>query len=81
MNKENKKNVIPDPQYLLKLAKAVMPFGKYAGIRLVELPEPYVVWYFRKGVPKGELGEMLSNIFEIKRNGLEYLFKPLIPKK
>jgi len=54
-----------------------MPFGKYAGWRLVDLPEPYVVWFSRKGFPKGELGELLSTVYEIKINGLEYLFKPL----
>jgi uncharacterized protein (DUF3820 family) len=67
----------PDPQYLLKLAYAKMPFGKYTGTRLVDLPEPYVVWFSQKGFPGGELGEMLRNIYEIKVNGLEYLFKPL----
>ena len=69
---------MPDPRYLLKLANTKMPFGKYAGFRLVDLPEPYVVWFAQKGFPEGELGEMLQNIYEIKVNGLEYLFKPLI---
>ncbi len=68
--------MIPDAQYLQKLAAATMPYGKYAGIRLVDLPEPYVVWFIRKGVPEGELGEMLQNVYEIKVNGLEYLFDP-----
>ena len=68
---------IPDANYLIKLAKATMPFGKYAGTRLVDLPEPYVVWFSQKGFPPGELGEMLQNIYEIKVNGLEYLFEPL----
>jgi uncharacterized protein (DUF3820 family) len=40
-----------------------MPFGKYAGRRLVDLPEPYVVWLSRKGFPKGELGELLSTVY------------------
>ncbi len=71
---------MPDPRYLLKLANTKMPFGKYAGFRLVDLPEPYVVWFSQKGFPEGELGEMLKNIYEIKVNGLEYLFKPLINK-
>jgi uncharacterized protein (DUF3820 family) len=69
--------VQPDKNAFLKLAQATMPFGKYAGRRLVDLPEPYVVWLSRKGFPKGELGEMLSTVYEIKVNGLEYLFKPL----
>jgi uncharacterized protein len=67
----------PDNNALLKLAQATMPFGKYEGRRLVDLPEPYVVWISRKGFPKGELGELLSTVYEIKVNGLEYLFKPL----
>lgn len=66
-----------DQNVLLKLAKAKMPFGKYEGYLLLDLPEPYVVWFFRKGFPKGELGDMLRTIYEIKVNGLEYLFKPL----
>jgi uncharacterized protein (DUF3820 family) len=69
-------HVHPDNNALLKLAQATMPFGKYTGRRLVDLPEPYVVWLSRKGFPKGELGEMLSTVYEIKVNGLEYLFKP-----
>lgn len=68
----------PDSADLLKLAEAKMPFGKYAGTRLVDLPEPYVVWFSRKGFPDGELGRMLKAVYEIKVNGLEYLFKPLI---
>ncbi|RJP85129.1 MAG: hypothetical protein C4518_17375 [Desulfobacteraceae bacterium] len=68
---------VPDTAYLLKLAKAVMPYGKYAGVRLVDLPEPYVIWFSQKGFPKGELGELLKNIYEIKVNGLEFLFTPL----
>lgn len=67
----------PDPQYLLKLARTKMPFGRYRGLLLVDLPEPYVVWFSRKGFPKGELGEMLRSVYEIKVNGLEYLFRPL----
>jgi uncharacterized protein len=68
--------VRPDKHAFLKLARATMPFGKYAGWRLVDLPEPYVVWLAGKGFPKGELGEMLGTVYEIKVNGLEYLFKP-----
>jgi uncharacterized protein (DUF3820 family) len=70
-------HVQPDHHVFLKLAQATMPFGKYAGRRLVDLPEPYVVWLSRQGFPKGELGELLSTVYEIKVNGLEYLFRPL----
>ena len=42
---------------------------------LVDLPEPYLVWFSRQGFPSGRLGDMLREVYEIKRNGLEYLFK------
>ena len=54
-----------------------MAFGKYAGRRLIDLPEPYVVWLSQNGFPRGRLGEMLKIVYEIKVNGLEYLFDPL----
>lgn len=77
-NGENsEKFVAYDHDYFLKLAKAKMPFGKYAGTLLVDLPEPYVVWFSQKGFPAGELGKMLRAVYEIKVNGLEYLFEPL----
>jgi len=69
-----------DTTQLVKLAKARMPFGKYSGCLLVDLPEHYVVWFANKGFPKGELGEMLRSVYEIKANGLEYLLKPLIDR-
>ncbi len=68
-----------DQAYLLTLARTRMPFGKYKGRLLVDLPEPYVVWFHRKGYPEGKLGEMLRIMYEIKANGLEYLFDPLRP--
>lgn len=69
--------LFPDRAYLLKLARARMPFGKYAGSLLIDLPEPYLVWLRQQGFPEGELGEMLQCIYEVKVNGLEYLFDPL----
>jgi uncharacterized protein len=69
--------LFPDRAELLKLARARMPFGKFAGTLLVDLPEPYLVWFRQQGFPDGELGTMLQCIYEIKLNGLEYLFEPL----
>lgn len=66
-----------DHEKLLELAAMKMPFGKYAGRLLIDLPEPYVIWFAQKGFPEGRLGEMLATIYEIKVNGLEYLFDPL----
>lgn len=65
---------------ILKLASYRMPFGKYAGQLLIDLPEPYVVWFHSKGFPNGELGRMLGITYEIKANGLEHLFEPLMNK-
>jgi len=62
---------------ILQLATYRMPFGKHAGELLIDLPEPYVVWFHNKGFPNGELGRMLGITYEIKVNGLEGLFKPL----
>ncbi len=70
-----------DHALLLELAAIKMPFGKYAGRRLIDLPEPYVVWFARQGFPKGKLGRMLAIVHEIKINGLEYLFIPLVATK
>lgn len=77
MIKTENEELLKNREYLLKLSKARMPFGKYAKRLLIDLPEPYVVWFARKGFPKGELGEMLQLVHEIKINGLEYLFNPL----
>lgn len=66
-----------DPQCLIELAEARMPFGKYQGRLLIDLPEPYVVWFAQQGFPKGKLGDQLRTMYEIKANGLEYLFDPL----
>ncbi len=63
---------------LIELANTKMPFGKYAGRYLVELPETYVLWFKGKGYPKGKLGDQLRVIEEIKTNGLEDLLRPLI---
>ncbi|GAM10390.1 putative protein [Geobacter sp. OR-1] len=66
-----------DPGELLELATARMPFGKYQGSLLIDLPEPYVVWFANNGFPDGKLGMMLQTVHTIKVNGLEYLFEPL----
>ena len=63
----------PDPEVLLQIARMEMPFGRYQGRRLIDLPEPYVVWWKEKGFPKGRLGMLLATLYEIKANGLEPL--------
>lgn len=66
-----------NPETLLKLAHAKMPFGKYQGVYLSELPENYLVWFKQKGFPQGKLGVMLAEIYEIKLNGLEKLLREI----
>lgn len=68
----------PDPAFLDKLANARMPFGKYSGRLLIDLPEAYVVWFSRKGWPSGEIGDLLRSLYAIKENGLEPLLRPLV---
>lgn len=67
----------PDPEALLELANYRMPFGKHQGARLVELPEEYLIWFSRKGFPRGKLGALMASALDIKTNGLEHLLEPL----
>jgi uncharacterized protein len=69
-----------DQQALRELAQAKMPFGKYQGRLLVDLPEPYLVWFHGQGFPKGKLGQQLGAMYEIKLNGLESLVRPLVQR-
>ena len=66
-----------DSSSLTKLAQWKMPFGKYKGRILIELPEHYLLWFSREGFPQGELGELMALALEIKVNGLEGLIRPL----
>ncbi len=66
-----------DSNVLLELIRTKMPYGKYKDWPLCDLPEPYLVWYKQKGFPQGKLGQQLGLMYEIKLNGLEYLFKEL----
>ncbi|MBC7745397.1 MAG: DUF3820 family protein [Flavobacterium sp.] len=66
-----------DRKILNDLVEFKMPYGKYKGYVICNLPEYYLSWYHFKGFPEGKLGMLLSTIYEIKLNGLEYLLKPL----
>lgn len=67
----------PNPELLLELVKMQMPFGKYKGTILSNLPVSYLEWFQREGFPKGKLGMLLATMYEIKTNGLEKLLDPL----
>ena len=76
MNQNQGTNPI-DPQMLIALVRMRMPFGKYKNRILCDLPASYLVWFHRKGFPPGRIGMLLSALYEIKLNGLEYLLKPI----
>ena len=67
-----------DSEALLAAVNQVMPFGKYKGRRLLELPEPYLVWFKQQGFPSGKLGDQLALMYEVKLNGLEGMLRPLL---
>ena len=66
-----------DPTLLLDVVKMQMPYGKYKGYLICNIPESYLLWYKDKGFPKGKLGDLMATMFEIRVNGLEYLLTPL----
>lgn len=56
-----------------------MPYGKYAGRTIAELPGHYLAWFARQGFPKGELGRLLALMYELDHNDLRSLLDPLRP--
>ncbi|MEQ7798296.1 DUF3820 family protein [Pedobacter sp. ASV1-7] len=70
-----------NPKLLQDLVTMQMPFGKYKGRIMCDLPESYLVWFQQEGFPPGKLGEMIATLYEIKLNGLEYLLEPLKKKR
>ncbi|MCD8538644.1 MAG: DUF3820 family protein [Leadbetterella sp.] len=68
----------PDKEILLTLVRHKMPFGKYKGTLLADLPVSYLEWFMRKGgFPQGRLGMQLSTVYEIKQNGLQDILDQL----
>ena len=66
-----------NPEDLLKLVSMPMPYGKYQGRVLADLPGNYLAWFAREGFPQGELGRLLQLMLEIDHNGLSDLLRPL----
>ena len=62
---------------LLHIARQSMPFGKYEGRLIIDLPEEYLLWFNHKGWPQGNLGRWLQLALEVKINGLEKIVEPL----
>lgn len=67
----------PDPEILKSVVRMEMPFGKYKGRKLCDLPVSYLEWFAKKGFPKGKLGMQLSTVYEIKINGLGEILEGL----
>ncbi len=71
MDEHNARALLPE------LVSMKMPFGKYKGVVLCDLPVHYLEWFSKKGFPPGKLGMQLATVYEIKINGLMYLLEPL----
>ncbi|MDB2374391.1 DUF3820 family protein [Psychrosphaera haliotis] len=69
--------MLDNPEVLKQAVNTIMPFGKYAGRKLIDLPEPYLVWFYQQGFPENKLGQQLALMYEVKLNGLESVLKPL----
>ncbi|MDP2759570.1 MAG: DUF3820 family protein [Sulfuritalea sp.] len=66
-----------NPEHLQLLVTRVMPYGKYKGRLIADLPGNYLNWFARKGFPPGELGRLLALMQEMDHNGLSPLLDPL----
>jgi uncharacterized protein len=62
-----------DKHLLIEIVTQKMPFGKYKGKLICDLPEHYLIWFYRQGFPAGKLGMWLQTMYEIKLNGLTHL--------
>jgi len=67
----------PDPEVLKSLVRFRMPFGKYKGYLISDLPESYLLWFHSKGFPPGKLGMLMSTCYEIRVNGMNEMFYEL----
>ncbi len=66
-----------DSKHLQQLVTQVMPYGKYKGRPIADLPGNYLNWFARKGFPPGEIGKLLALMHELDHNGLSSLLTPL----
>lgn len=66
-----------NPELLQLLVTREMPFGRYKGRLIADLPGPYLGWFAREGFPAGQLGQLLALMYEIDHNNLKDLLAPL----
>ncbi len=69
--------MVVNPEDLERLVTLRMPFGRYEGTLIADLPGPYLNWFARKGFPEGQIGRLLYLMHEIDHNGLSPLLEPL----
>ncbi len=67
----------PNPEILLSIVKTRLPFGKFKGTLIADLPDSYLEYFAREGFPKGTLGQQLQTMHVIATNGLRGLLTPL----
>jgi uncharacterized protein (DUF3820 family) len=66
-----------NPENLKQLVTVKMPYGKYKGRIIADLPGHYLNWFAREGFPSGNLGQLLALMQELDHNGLKHLLDPL----
>lgn len=66
-----------DSEQLQRLVSTPMPFGKYQGRMIADLPGDYLNWFARQGFPRGDIGRLLALMYEIDHNALSDLLQPL----
>ncbi|QBH97926.1 cytoplasmic protein [Limnobaculum zhutongyuii] len=66
-----------EKEHLLQIANTPMPFGKYKGRMLVDLPDEYLLWFAKKGFPAGSLGQLMELTLALKIEGLDSVIRPL----
>lgn len=71
------KGTYSDPDLVTKLTNFRMPFGKHSRLLLIDLPLAYLDWFYSKGFPQGELGQLMRIVHETKSCGMEHLFEPM----
>ncbi len=67
-----------NPVSLIKIVNMEMPYGRYRGRKLIDLPESYVLWLIDKAPPSGQLGDLIQELSDIKVNGLEQMVKKAV---
>ena len=66
-----------NPETLERLVRVSMPYGKYKGRLIADLPGNYLTWFAREGFPKGDLGRLIALMHELDHNGLSELLEPI----